>query len=135
MKRCASSLAVLIVLSLTLSSSITMASERVYKWVDESGTVHFGQKPPTSQDAEALDVKSGYTEEAKKTDAEVSEEMAARMKYCDLAKTNLEALSSDGEVQRKDEYGNVTTMTPEEIAIEKVKAEDAVKEYCGTANP
>ena len=32
------------------------ASAEIYKWVDENGVTHYGQKPPTAQTAEAVGV-------------------------------------------------------------------------------
>ena len=117
-------------LLIALISTPATAAERVYKWTDAEGNVHFGQQPPTGTGAEALDIKQGYTAEAKPTDEERNDEIRRRRDYCKLAQQNLEALSSEGEVKRKDEYGNVTDMTEEEKATERVRAEAAVKSYC-----
>ena len=112
------------------------AAERVYKWVDEQGVVHFGQQPPTTSKAEALQVQSGYSRAAEEEAEEPTEEQkaaAAAAEYCRIAKQNLAAVSSEAEVKRRDDYGEEHIMTAEEKQAEKTRAQAAIDRYCGAA--
>ncbi|MEM6936621.1 MAG: DUF4124 domain-containing protein, partial [Pseudomonadota bacterium] len=52
------SLAPALALALTLGSSLdTHAAERVYKWTDENGTVHFTSTPPPGSQAERVKLR------------------------------------------------------------------------------
>jgi hypothetical protein len=43
---------------LALAVTPPLLADTVYKWVDESGTVHFGERPPEGVDAEPVTVTS-----------------------------------------------------------------------------
>ena len=51
----------LVVLLLLLMGGVTLAA--VYKWVDESGRVHFGDSPPPESDAQQVEVPEGPSQE------------------------------------------------------------------------
>lgn len=50
------------------------AGEKVYKWTDAEGVVHYGQQPPTETQSEAIKVQKGYSTAAEQDPAELSEE-------------------------------------------------------------
>lgn len=43
---------------LALAAATPALAETIYKWVDESGTVHYGERPPEGVDAELVTVTS-----------------------------------------------------------------------------
>jgi len=45
-------------LALLLLTSCLASAEQVYKWVDESGTVHFAEQPPRDREYETINVRS-----------------------------------------------------------------------------
>ena len=51
----------LIVVILLLTGVV--ASGAVYRWVDETGQVHFGDSPPPESDVQSVPVPEGPTEE------------------------------------------------------------------------
>ncbi len=48
-----------VVLMTALVVSATDASDNIYRWVDEQGNVHFGDKPPEKASAEVVDIQPG----------------------------------------------------------------------------
>lgn len=44
--------------SLTLSTTIVLAEETIYRWVDKDGVVHFSNRPEGHENAEIIDIKS-----------------------------------------------------------------------------
>jgi Domain of unknown function (DUF4124) len=111
------------------------AGKRVYKWVDEKGVVHYTEQPPTTTKSEALDVRQGYSAASKEPADEAdltAEQKAAAVatETCEKARANLKTVNSEGDVVRKDEYGESHIMTAEERNIEKTRAEAAIKRHC-----
>ena len=43
--------------------SLNAQAERVYKWVDENGTVHYSQQPPPGHESTEMEVRDGHTAE------------------------------------------------------------------------
>ena len=44
--------------TLVLAATDAMGSDNVYRWVDEDGNVHFGDRPPEQSNAEKIDVQT-----------------------------------------------------------------------------
>ena len=71
---------------LALAMTPPLLAETIYKWVDESGTVHYGERPPEGVDAELVTVvssRSSRTEDpyaaTREAQAEQKEANAERM--------------------------------------------------------
>jgi hypothetical protein len=114
------------------------ASERVYKWVDKDGVVHFGQQPPIATPAEAIQVQKGFSMPAEDdapapTPAEQS--AVQQEEYCAAATKNFETLSGDGEVSTKDEKGESRLMTADERKAELERMKKAMDLYCKPKAP
>lgn len=62
--------------TIALSSAIVMAEEEVYRWVDENGVVHFGNRPDSNVDAEIVKLKKSpaHTATAPEPPSETMEE-------------------------------------------------------------
>jgi len=50
-----------VVLMTALVIPATHASDNIYRWVDEQGNVHFGDKPPEKASAEVVDIQPSPT--------------------------------------------------------------------------
>jgi hypothetical protein len=116
-------------------AAAAQGAERVYRWVDEQGVVHYGQQPSPIYKSEAIEVQKGYSTAAEDNEKATEEELKAadEAEYCRIATENFEALSSEGEVQRKDEYGELHTMTEEQKQTERDRAKEAMDRYCAPA--
>ena len=114
------------------------ASERVYKWLDKDGVVHYGQQPPPEAKSEAIRVQKGFSAPDTEEPNELSpaeKKAAEEAEYCKAATQNFETLSGGQEVQRKDQYGGVSVVSPEERATERDKAKAAMDKYCKPETP
>jgi len=119
-----------------LAASGAGAAERVYKWVDAEGVVHFGQQPPAEAKAEAIKVQQGYSTKDTEAPAELTAEekqAAADAETCRTATENHKTLSGAGEVTRVDEYGEKHTMSQEEKDAEAARAKAAMERFCKPA--
>ncbi|MCG3170046.1 MAG: hypothetical protein CALGDGBN_01578 [Pseudomonadales bacterium] len=118
---------------ITFAAAGAQAAERVYKWVDADGVVHFEQQPPAQAEAEAIKVQKGFSTVDPEATAEPTAEekqAAADAETCRVATENFTMLSADGNVKRTDEYGDTHILTPEEKASERARAEAAMKRFC-----
>ena len=138
-----------------LSCLITLsASAEIYKWVDEEGKVHYGEKPPstitedgiktikykdnvdTRSANEALKKKSkslnklSKKRKGKREDAAAKKEELAKNKVlCEQAKKNL-ANYQFPKVSIKEDDGSVRALGEEERQLGIKKSEEIVKQVC-----
>lgn len=126
----------------------------VYKWTDENGVTHFGDRQPTGAKSDKVNVRSGSAsstssnrpsptervnalEEREQEAAEKRRESAAeearqkqRAANCSTAQTNLEVMANNARI-RIEEEGEMRYLTPEEIAEKRTRFEEIVAENCG----
>ena len=138
-----------------LSWLITLsASAEIYKWVDEEGKVHYGEKPPstitedgiktikykdnvnTRSANEALKKKSkslnklSKKRKGKREDAAAKKEELAKNKVlCEQAKKNL-ANYQFPKVSITEDDGSVRALGEEERQLGIKKSEEIVKQVC-----
>jgi len=87
-------------------TAAAQASAEVYKWVDEDGNVHFGDRPPDTEQHETVGVttaRDGSTQSDNLTSIAGKEGVAGAKNTCDRAARNfkrflpqLERLAMDG---------------------------------------
>ena len=140
-------LAVLLVAAPAISSAAS-----VYKWTDENGVTHFGDRQPSGQQAESVSIRTGKRSESNRQSpqeqvkaleereaekAERQEESAveeARRKQreanCETARSNLSILQRNSRI-RVEEEGEQRYLSEEEIAEQRVKFEEIAEENCG----
>jgi hypothetical protein len=126
----------------------------VYKWTDENGVTHFGDRQPTGSKAERVNVRSGTStdasgnrqspqerlqnmQEQQNEEAEQRQETAveeARRKQretnCETARSNLEVIERNARI-RVEENGEQRYLSPEEIAEKRAEFERIAEENCG----
>lgn len=140
-------LAVLLVAAPTISSAAS-----VYKWTDENGVTHFGDRQPTGQKSESVSIRTGKRSESNRQSpqeqvkaledqeaeqAERKEETAAeearrkqREANCGTARSNLSILQRNSRI-RVEEDGEQRYLSEEEIAEQREKFEEIAEENCG----
>ena len=132
----------------------------VYKWTDDSGVTHFGDRQPSGQNSEQVNVRSGTTrgqgeqrqspqqrlgelQEQQQAQQQRREESAveeARRKQreanCATARSNLEIIRSNARI-RVEENGEMRYLSTEEIDDQRRRLEEIAEENCGpdTAAP
>ena len=139
------------IIAVLLCALITTSGHaQVYKWVDESGQVHYGDRPdniqaeqvkirqnetttPRAKDEEKLD----YLKDKNKAKSEKAEELKEqkmtnkeKRKYCNEAKSDLEAIMSRGRVREIDEKGEYTYLTEEQRQKRISAAKKKQNEFC-----
>jgi hypothetical protein len=83
--RIAMVLAVVLMTALVLPVMDAGATDEVYRWVDENGIVHFGDRPPEQVDAEQVDIQpakgSGITPHVDPAPVAAGEQQAPQVSY------------------------------------------------------
>ena len=135
---------------ITSSLSTVGHAGKVYKWTDESGIIHYGDKHPDGTQTETLRVESrtssartspqdqlkalkeqqekeSMAENELKKESQAKEQTQAR---CEQARSNLVTIENNSRI-RIEENGELRYMTPEEITAKKDEMSKIVKEACG----
>lgn len=125
----------------------------VYKWTDENGVTHFGDRQPTGSKAEQVDVRSGIRsptgerqspqerlnelEQNQQNEAQEREETAAeearrkqREANCATARSNLDVINSNARIRTEGEDGEPRYLSPEEIEERRQEFEKIAEENC-----
>ena len=147
----------LLMLTMVMSLLPAMAAgSSVYKWTDENGVTHFGDRQPTGQNSEQVNVRSGTSGSANEKRASPQERVnqmeqqqqeeqqrqqetavqEARRKQreanCATARSNLEIINSNARI-RTEENGEVRYLSPEEIEERRKQFQKIAEENCGPA--
>ena len=128
----------------------TSVNAKVYKWVDDNGQVHYGEKPGNIQ-AEQVQIrtnetttpraidkeKQDYLEGKNKAESEKAEELKEqkminkeKRKYCNEANSDLAAIMSRGRTREINEKGEYTYLTEEQRQDRISAAKKKQKEFC-----
>ncbi|MCB1583841.1 MAG: DUF4124 domain-containing protein [Marinicella sp.] len=138
------------ILLMFLGVAVSIHAEKIYKWVDENGQIHYSSQKPPGQETETVKVSKGpkvtqnsSEKEDKETDAkaagddaaikaQMAKTDAANMKrLCEQAKKNIAALNTTVRVTKVDEKTGETVRMTDDQRLEAMKnAQQGVKEYC-----
>ncbi len=142
------------VMAMTVASG-AMANE-IYKWTDENGTVHYGDRPSGASTEERLAMTYTRTDNAavqqrvqarvdattarrearsvaaaSQEEAAEQEAMAAeRAQQCDRARARLETYLQSQRLYRTDENGERVYLDDAQRENARQKAEEQITEYC-----
>ncbi len=128
-------------------------AEKIYKWVDEDGQIHYSSQKPTGQQVETVKVKKGPkvsaktnenvnpTQNAVENNADVADaaakaqlaktDEANKRKLCEQSRSNVAALNATVRVARIDEKTGETVRMNDEQRLASMKAAlEGIKEYC-----
>ncbi|ARU54934.1 hypothetical protein OLMES_0842 [Oleiphilus messinensis] len=133
------------ILAMSILAPTALQAERIYKWTDDNGVIHYGDRRPSDKSSESLEVKTGHsaptqeaatskTDEAKPTAGDPAAAAAykeQRKKACEIAKTNLSKLQSYSRIRIKDkETGEYKYLSDEQKQAQVKESERIVKENC-----
>ena len=143
-----------LMLTLLIAVAPGMAmSASVYKWTDENGITHFGDRQPVGSNSETVNVRSGTSssaatnrpspqkrlgefQEQQQKEADREKETAVeaarrkqRVANCESARSNLKVIDSNARI-RIEENGEMRYLDPEEIAEQREKLEEIAAENC-----
>jgi hypothetical protein len=132
--------------SFMLAANLTLAApEKVYKWADEKGLIHYSERPPLGTDTEVLKPEVGHSEpvnygspsdnkskEGKKVDKQPNGDKGALKdpERCDSARKNLETLKTYARIKIKGDDGEYRFLTPDEQQQKNDEASKAIEESC-----
>ncbi|MEQ9544408.1 MAG: DUF4124 domain-containing protein [Marinobacter sp.] len=145
---------IILTLAIILAAApIAASGASVYKWTDENGVTHFGDRQPTGQQAEQVNVRSGTSsggqqrqspqEQIQELDARQADEAEKRKESaveearrkqreanCTTARSNLRILDRNSRI-RVEEDGEQRYLSPEEIDEQRQKFQEIADENCG----
>ena len=118
----------------------------VYKWTDEHGNIHYGDRPTAEASEEPLAVSSKLTdpskveagnevnaaasEPAEPTPEELQAQVLEREEKCATYKARLQKFLTSRRLYRQDENGERVYLDEEEIFAARERAQNQVEEYC-----
>jgi len=107
------------------------AQQRVYKWTDAQGVVHYSQTAPDKIQAEAKDLRSRDPKDAVAAPAPAEAAKPAESDACVAAKRNRDLLAGSGPVARDmDGDGKPDVMTDQQRASALAQSEVQVDRFC-----
>ena len=139
--------------SIVAMAPLTVSAAGVYKWTDQDGIVHFGDRQPVGQKSESIDIHTGaprtgaenrqgpvervkamqeqkaQTAEEQKVNAVKEAQRKQREANCKTAKNNLDILSTNARI-KVEENGQQRYLTPEEIDQKRQQFQAIADENC-----
>jgi hypothetical protein len=123
--------AVLIAVLLLAGMAQALAADKVYKWTDDNGVVHYSATPPEETQAEAVDIRRGPTPPPASVEARVgSSEADLRAVNCVSSRARLQVLLDNQLVEIEQVDGTRTQLSAEERTAEITRAEAEVARWC-----
>lgn len=144
---------VLILAFLALLIPALAQAQSVYRWTDENGVTHYGDREPTGRAADKVNIRTGqssgqpaqqsspqeqvraldeqqaeHTRRANETAAEEARRKQ-REANCATARSNLQVLRTNARI-RIEEDGEQRYLTPEEIDTQTTRFEEIAAENC-----
>ncbi|MFK7955867.1 MAG: DUF4124 domain-containing protein [Lysobacterales bacterium] len=142
------SLLLLGLIAVSVFSGASLAAERVYKWTDENGVVHFSATPPPDQTTEQINIQSAPPPQAA---AETSEDAPSgelfadaeqpdnseieernRVVQCQKGRNMIEQIEPRPRVFRVEADGSRTYLEDDERLKLLKEAKDLVAEHCNS---
>jgi len=116
-------------------------ADKIYSWVDAKGVTHYGETPPKDTPSRQLNARTGHSDpveyaEAKKeetTKAKAATNTEPTEERCELARKNLQALTTNPRVKTTDTNGEQRFMTPEEMQAQVETMEKIIADECSGA--
>ncbi len=138
--------AITFVMMLIVSPAGMAFASDIYKWTDEHGNVHYGDRPTAEASEEPLAVSSGITdppkvearnevnaaaiEPAEPTAEELRAQVLEREEKCATYKVRLRELLISRHSYRAAENGERVYLDEDEIMAARERVQSQVEEYC-----
>jgi hypothetical protein len=127
---------------LILVVSTSLNAGAIHKWVDENGSVHYGDAPPVKTKTESVHVLSAPSNPGRALprlsapdgtqqaagQPEVPKEQANEI--CEAARNDLNVINNSSRIRMKQADGTLRYLSKEEIAKRKAGSEAEVARYC-----
>ena len=138
--------AIVFLIMLAASSAGMAFAGDIYKWTDEDGNVHFGDRPTGEASEEPLAVSSGFTdllkvqarhevkaaaiEPAERTPEELRAQALEREEKCATSKARLQKFLTSRRLYKQDENGERVYLDEDEVLAARERVQNQVEEYC-----
>lgn len=145
---------VLLSIMLIVAPALTSAAS-VYKWTDENGVTHFGDRQPTGTKSESVDIRTGSSssggqqrsaqeqvqaiddareEQSERANLSAVEEARQKQRKanCETAQSNLNVIDSNARI-RVEDNGEQRYLAPEEIEEQRQKYQQIADDNCSPA--
>ena len=138
--------AIVFLIMLTVSSAGMVFAGDIYKWTDEDGNVHYGDRPTSELSEEPLAVSSGLTDSSKvpalyeakaaaiepgePTPEELRAQALEQEKKCATSKARLQRFLTSRRLYKQDANGERVYLDEDETLAERERAQSQVEEYC-----
>lgn len=138
------------------ASGIAFAND-IYKWTDENGGVHYGDRPSGDATEERLAISSSSTDPSKvqarvqshyaskepagqaaanepqgPTEDELRAQAAERKQKCETYKARLQKFVQSRRLYKQDENGERVYLDEDEAQAARERVENQVQEYCSS---
>ena len=145
-----------LVMFVVSASGIAFAKD-IYKWTDEDGNVHYGDRPTGGATEERMAITSRATDPAKvrarvqtryasmapaeeadasepqgPTEDELRAQAAERKKMCNTYKARLQRFVQSRRLYRQDENDERVYLDEEQTQAARERVENQVQEYCSS---
>ena len=143
--------------ALAITVSGAAFADSIYKWTDDDGNVHYGDRPSGEPTEERMQITYARTststverqqqryqdsaarrEEARTAAAEAEQKAAddraaadERMAKCEQTRTQLRQMLEARRVYREDDDGERVYLDDDQRAEARSRAEELIEEYCG----
>ena len=133
-------------------------ANEIYKWVDDEGNVHYGDRPTSNDQAEVvaltyqradsssasrrgsaqgdaaatLQEKRAARAEAKKTAAEAAAAAEEKKQRCDTYRSQLETMVQARRLYREDEGGERVYLDEDQTTAARQRVEELIAEHCSS---
>lgn len=155
---------IIVAISVVASLAVALAGGAwagdIYKWTDDEGNVHYGDRPAPDGSSRRLAIESSATDhervaarleprrearEAREEERAEAEEAAAseeeerqaeaeRAEKCATYKERLQKFLQSRRLYREDENGERVYLDEEEMLAARDQVQDRVEEYCGSGS-
>jgi hypothetical protein len=148
-----------VAITLTLAVSGIAVAGDIYKWVDEDGNVHYGDKPvsngservaiesrPTDRArvqsqyqaaaqarAENRDARAQADEEGRKAEEELRAQAEERRQKCEASRATMQQFVRSRRIYTQDESGERVYMDEAQMQAARERVENDVNEYCNNS--
>ncbi len=138
--------AIVFLIMLTVLSAGMVFAGDIYKWTDEGGNVHYGDRPTSEVSEEPLAVSSVITdppkvqaryevnaaanEPAEPTPEELRAQAVDREEKCATSKARLQKFLTSRRLYKQDENGERVYLDEDEILAARERVQNQVEEYC-----
>jgi len=148
--------ALLLTVAAALTGNAAVAGE-IYKWTDNEGNVHYEDRPTRGAVIERVAIASRNTDNAavqsqiaanrearaaaaqvaseappEMSKQEIRAEQQKRQEQCQQSRDRLQTFLSSQRLYRETESGDREYLEEDEITAARTRAEDQIKEYCGS---